>query len=94
MSVCIRWIDSGRIPKNSRKGDCWDDAVVAQFNGGKTRKRARDKGCTLAGKSTLNRLELTPFDADHSSRYKKIVARPGAMDDLLADLFLELLQSQ
>jgi len=56
---------------------------------GKTRKRARDKGCALAGKSTLNRLELTPFDADRSSRYKKIVARPAAMDDLLVDLFLE-----
>ena len=56
---------------------------------GKTRKRARDQGCALAGKSTLNRLELTPFDADQSSRYKKIVARPEAMDDLLVDLFLE-----
>ncbi len=56
---------------------------------GKTRKRARDKGCALAGKSTLNRLELTPFDADRSSRYQKIVARPEAMDDLLVDLFLE-----
>lgn len=56
---------------------------------GKTRQRARDQGCALAGKSTLNRLELTPFDADHSSRYKKIVARPEAMDDLLVDLFLE-----
>ena len=56
---------------------------------GKTRQRVRDKGCALAGKSTLNRLELTPFDADHSSRYKKIVARPEAMDDLLVDLFLE-----
>lgn len=56
---------------------------------GKTRKRARDTGCALAGKSTLNRLELTPFDADEAHRYKKIVARPLAMDDLLVDLFLE-----
>ena len=43
---------------------------------GKRRKRARDKGCALAGKSTLNRLELTPFDADEASRYKKVVACP------------------
>jgi len=43
----------------------------------------------LAGKSTLNRLELTPLDADTSSRYKKIVADPAAMDALLVDLFLE-----
>jgi hypothetical protein len=60
---------------------------------GDTRKRARDKGCALAGKSTLNRLELTPFDADEASRYKKIVARPEAMDDLLVDLFLEAYDS-
>jgi hypothetical protein len=43
----------------------------------------------LAGKSTLNRLELTPWNADASARYKKVVARPGAMDSLLVDLFLE-----
>jgi hypothetical protein len=56
---------------------------------GKTRKRDRDKGCALAGKSTLNRLELSPPDADAASRYKKIVADIGGMDDLLVDLFLE-----
>ena len=56
---------------------------------GKTRKRDQDKGCAIAGKSTLNRLELTPLDADATSRYKKIVADSGAMDDLLVDLFLE-----
>lgn len=56
---------------------------------GLTRKRARDTGCALAGKSTLNRLELTPFDADAAHRYKKIVARPAMIDELLADLFLE-----
>lgn len=56
---------------------------------GKTRKRDQDKGRALAGKSTLNRLELTPLDADAASRYKKIVADPEGMDDLLVDLFLE-----
>jgi hypothetical protein len=56
---------------------------------GKTRKRDQDKGCALAGKSTLNRLELTPFDADQGSRYKKIVADPEGMDALLVDCFLE-----
>jgi len=56
---------------------------------GAGRKRARDVGCALAGKSTLNRLELTPAAADESSRYKKIVAQPAAMDDLLVDLFLQ-----
>ncbi len=56
---------------------------------GKHRKRSRDQGCALAGKSTLNRLELTPFDADAAHRYKKIVARPVVIDELLLDLFLE-----
>jgi len=56
---------------------------------GQDRRRAQDKGCALAGKSTLNRLELTPFDADAASRYKKVVASPAAMDELLVALFLE-----
>jgi hypothetical protein len=56
---------------------------------GQGRRRDQDKGCALAGKSTLNRLELTPLDADAASRYKKIVAHPEAMDELLVDLFLE-----
>ncbi len=43
---------------------------------GHDRRRAQDKGCALAGKSTLNRLELTPLDADAASRYKKIVTCP------------------
>ncbi len=39
----------------------------------------------LAGKSTLNRLELT----GRSSRYHKIAYSAEALDRLLADLFLE-----
>ncbi len=56
---------------------------------GKSRLRKEDKGKALAGKSTLNRLELTPGDATGKDRYKKIVAMPQAMDQLLVDLFLE-----
>ena len=37
---------------------------------GSERVREQDKGKALAGKSTLNRLELTPADADEKSRYK------------------------
>ena len=44
---------------------------------GQGRRRGQDKGSALAGKSTLNRLELTPKDADAVSRYKKIVAEHG-----------------
>lgn len=56
---------------------------------GKHRLHERDRGKALAGKSTLNRLELTPSDANAQSRYQKIVANPAAIDALLVDLFLE-----
>ena len=56
---------------------------------GRNRVMERDKGKPLASSSTLNRLELTPEDADSASRYKKIVADPEAMDRLLVDCFLD-----
>jgi hypothetical protein len=56
---------------------------------GSDRLRARDRGKALAGKSTLNRLELTPPDATAASRYQKIVARPEAIERLFVDLFLQ-----
>ncbi len=56
---------------------------------GTDRRRAQDQGKAGAGKSTLNRLELTPKDADAKARYKKIVYREEALDQLLTDLFLE-----
>jgi hypothetical protein len=56
---------------------------------GQSRARKRDKGKALAGKSTLNRLELTPIRADDDSRYKKIVCRTQAVEDLFVELFLQ-----
>src|SRR5947209_3107841 len=56
---------------------------------GTDRLRRRDRGKALAGKSTLNRLELTPPDATAASRYQKIVARPEAIERLFIDLFLQ-----
>lgn len=56
---------------------------------GTDRRRAQDQGKAGAGKSTLNRLELTPADADAKARYKKIVYDSDALDGLLVDLFLE-----
>ena len=56
---------------------------------GGERLREQDKGKALAGKSTLNRLELTPQGANENSRYKKIVAHTEEMDALLVELFLE-----
>ena len=53
---------------------------------GGERKRDRDRGKALAGKSTLNRLERATDGAD---RHKKIVCDFGAVDELLTDLYLE-----
>jgi hypothetical protein len=55
---------------------------------GQDRVRAQDKGKALAGKSTLNRLELTPVRADAGSRYKKVVAHLDAMQAFLVEAFL------
>jgi DDE family transposase len=49
----------------------------------------RDLGEPLAGKSTLNRLELTPAGSPAAERYNKISYSAEAMDALLVDLFLE-----
>ena len=43
----------------------------------------------LAGKSTLNRLELTKETASRKERYKKIVLDHGAVDCLLVEVFLQ-----
>lgn len=56
---------------------------------GRQRARKQDEGKALAGKSTLNRLELTPPGADTDSRYKKIVASCGQIERLLVDVFLQ-----
>jgi hypothetical protein len=55
---------------------------------GQDRPRARDRGKPLAGKSTLNRLELAPVGADARSRYKKITCRTHEVERLFVTLFL------
>ena len=55
---------------------------------GKDRIRQRDQGFPLAGKSTLNRLELAPADTETTHRYHKIVCRPEAVDRFFVDTFL------
>jgi len=56
---------------------------------GQDRTRPRDRGKPLAGKSTLNRLELTPVRADEKSRYKKITADVKGLEGLFVELFLQ-----
>jgi hypothetical protein len=70
------------------------DHLLAAMTGkhdptGQNRARGRDKGKALASSSTLNRLELTPWHANSNSRYKKITAKMGKIDDLMVDIFLD-----
>lgn len=57
---------------------------------GQERTDPRDRGKPLAGKSTLNRLELTPARANEKSRYKKIVARQRDIAAWFVEAFLRL----
>ena len=70
------------------------DALLATLVGktdpaGADRARDRDRGFPLAGKSTLNRLELAPADTKLTHRYHKIVCRPDAVDRFFVDAFLD-----
>jgi hypothetical protein len=70
------------------------DPVLAVMVGkkdpkGEYRREAGDRGNALAGKSTLNRLELTRADAGAGERYKKIVMKPEAIDGLMVDHYLD-----
>ena len=56
---------------------------------GAQRVRKRDQGKAIAGKSTLNRLELTEEGANEKSRYKKIVAEAEKIEELMVDLYIQ-----
>ena len=70
------------------------DVLMALASGkedieGKERRCEEDKGIPLASASSLNRLELTPEDANRDARYKKIVHDGKGIEDLMVALFLE-----
>lgn len=70
------------------------DALLATAVGkrdptGQSRRREEDRGKALAGKSTLNRLELTPVYASAESRYKKVVADGAAIERFFVDEFID-----
>jgi hypothetical protein len=73
--------------------DLRHDALLATLVGkidpsGDQRVRERDKGYPLAGKSTLNRLELAPAGVPCKHRYHKIVCDPDKVDRFFVDAFL------
>jgi hypothetical protein len=56
---------------------------------GAKRARQRDQGASLAGKSTLDRVELSrPSDAERN-RYRRIVVREDLVDQVFLDVFLQ-----
>lgn len=73
--------------------DLRGDALLATLVGkvdptGDQRVRKRDRGFPLAGKSTLNRLELAPAGVPHKHRYHKITCDPHKVDRFFVDAFL------
>jgi hypothetical protein len=56
---------------------------------GAGRIRERDRGYPLAGKSTLNRLELAPAGVESRHRYHKIVCQPEKVERFFVDAFLD-----
>jgi hypothetical protein len=70
------------------------DALLATLVGksdpaGNDRKRKRDKGVALAGKSTLNRLELSPEENASDHRYKKIAYNSDEVNSFFVDAFID-----
>lgn len=60
---------------------------------GKNRRRKVDRGKALAGKSTLNRVELTPKDANCAHRYKKVVYDEDKLKAAFVDAFIDAQKS-
>ena len=70
------------------------DALLAACVGkedptGSDRKRERDRGCALAGKSTLNRLEWGLAEEAPGDRYRRICVDTAAVDRFFVELFLD-----
>ena len=57
---------------------------------GEDRRCEQDKGKPLAGKSTLNRLELYSGDEGRDGKYKKIKSKPEAIEEFFVARFLRV----
>jgi hypothetical protein len=71
------------------------DPILATLVGkvdptGQNRRNERDRGMALAGKSTLNRLELTEEKLDEAERYCKIVYDKAGIERFFVDEFLRV----
>jgi len=68
------------------------DPLIAVLGGkkeptGKNRVHKRDAGKPLAGKSTLNRLDVTPVRSGKRSRYKKVTGDKHMVDSFFTKVF-------
>jgi Transposase DDE domain group 1 len=64
-------------------------AVGKDDPAGQERRRAADRGNALAGKSTLNRMELRTDDPKQDGRYKKIAVSGEKVDEFFVNVFLQ-----
>jgi hypothetical protein len=55
---------------------------------GGDRVRSRDAGKALAGKSTLNRLELSGSESAHADRYKRVAVNALEIDRFMVSVFI------
>ena len=87
------WPSPGlRRPQRSRRASRRPAFAVAAGKvdaTGSKRAAKQDRGQALAGKSTLNRLELTPEGASAKARYKKIVYDARAIEEFFVEAFLD-----
>lgn len=67
-------------------------AVGREDPEGLDRRQDEDRGSPMAGKSTLNRLELAVEDGGPWHRYKKVVGDLEELGELLGELTLELIE--
>ena len=65
----------------------WGALVGKSDPNGGNRKRERDRGRALAGKSTLNRLERTP--REETTRYHRVTHDEEAIADTFVDIYLD-----
>jgi len=71
-----------------RKDQLFAVAIGSKDPEGKKRSRERDVGSALAGKSTLNRMELSHVGSVEDDRYKRIAAIEPLIDHFMLSTFL------
>ncbi len=94
-ALALGYEDPQRPRLNSGPIRCWRCSWKGRSGQARIeRDHCMIDGKPLAGKSTLNRLELTPVGADAGHRYKKIAARHRDLENWFVDAFLFPLTSK